>query len=160
MSNQYSAAIQRAKHGNTGFWLLFSEATRMHLTLRFLWPLQVWWFQPCRRCWHVWRMMSPFMFIRSASPSSAAPCLTTTLQASIRQHLTGHVLKGPTRHGGFFVIITCITTIIPEMGVFFSLLWEAETLFVEFGHIVVVELGCLDCQAVLSDTHLQHKLKT
>lgn len=75
------------------------------------------------RRWYVWWMMSSLMFVRWASPSSASLCLTATLQASIRQHPTVHVRKGPSRNlqtWWFFVIIIRITTIIPEMAVFLS----------------------------------------
>lgn len=88
-------------------------------------------FRPSLRGWYVWWMTSRFMFVRWASPSLAYLCLTATLQASIRQHSTVHVSKGPSRNvqsWWFFVIITRITIVIPEMAeVFFPIVrnWNA-----------------------------------
>lgn len=156
MSNRYSAAIQKAKHRNTGFRLFFWRNMNASLKLKIhvlMWnsqksknndvsfeaprprllpsaynadvPLASSWvvtkssggFRPSLRCWYVWWMTSCFMFVRWASPSLAY------LQASMRQHPTVHVSKGPSRNlqtWWFFVTIARITTIIPEMAGFFS----------------------------------------
>lgn len=81
-------------------------------------------FRPSLICWNVWWMTSPFICVKWSSPSFVCLYLIAALQASITQHPTVYVSKGPStklRTWCFFLLLLPVLLLLqPEPAVFFS----------------------------------------